>query len=180
VHFNVSMLLREPVGSRRAYLIDEMFAPVDGDALQVRLQGPIELLRTLHGILVRADIQSANNADCDRCLRPASYPAHLEIEEEFSPTVDPVTGAKLPPLEDPAAFTIDAHHVLDLTEGARQAWLLSVPMQVLCRQDCRGLCPECGADRNESPCRCTEGPRDIRWATLAALRLPNVDYHREN
>jgi uncharacterized protein len=46
---------------------------------------------------------------------------------------------------------------------------LEIPMRALCRDDCRGLCPECGADRNVAPCTCAP-PADDRWTALKALR----------
>ncbi len=47
---------------------------------------------------------------------------------------------------------------------------LNVPMKPLCRPDCQGLCPTCGADRNEDACSCEERSADPRWAALAALK----------
>ena len=51
----------------------------------------------------------------------------------------------------------------------RDAIVLELPMAPLCREDCRGLCPQCGADRNEAECGCV-APRDPRWANLDVLR----------
>jgi len=47
---------------------------------------------------------------------------------------------------------------------------LAIPGRLLCRPDCRGLCPQCGADRNTEPCRCEERTIDPRWAALAGWR----------
>jgi uncharacterized protein len=52
----------------------------------------------------------------------------------------------------------------------REAWLLAVPGFVTCRDGCRGLCPTCGADRNETACGCAERVVDERWAALRATR----------
>jgi uncharacterized protein len=54
------------------------------------------------------------------------------------------------------------------------AIFLELPLAPLCRPDCQGLCPECGADKNEAPCECP-GPVDPRWATLDALRFDEPD-----
>lgn len=170
MQFNVSQLLREPIGSRRRYRVDEPFAPQDDEPRQVQVSGPVDLLRTDSGILATASLESEASGQCDRCLQPVTYPVRMPVEEEFIPTIDPVTGGALPAPEQPGAFTIDDHHILDLTDAARQAWLLAAPMQTLCREDCAGLCPECGADRNQSTCACAEPPADARWAALAALR----------
>jgi len=58
--------------------------------------------------------------------------------------------------------------VLDLGAAAREELLLAVPQYVVCREDCRGLCPRCGADLNAGPCGCTREP-DPRWAALTKL-----------
>lgn len=179
MHFNVSQLLREPIGSRRHYRLDEPFSPLDGEGRQVQLTGSVDLLRTDRGLLATAILDSAAAGQCDRCLNAVVYPVRLQIEEEFLPTIDPVTGATLPPPDEPGVFTIDAHHILDLTDAARQAWLLATPMQTLCRPDCAGLCPECGGDRNQQACACDDAPPDGRWAALAALRGLSLDGDKE-
>ncbi|HEY8838029.1 MAG TPA: DUF177 domain-containing protein [Dehalococcoidia bacterium] len=180
MQFNVSLLMREPIGSRRRYQADEEFVPVEGERLRVRVQGSVDMLRTDRGILASAHVTSSAEGECDRCLLSVTYPVTMDVEEEFLPTVDPITGGKLPPPVEPEASTIDSHHVLDLTDVVRQSWLLVSPMQVLCRDDCAGLCPECGADKNNRPCACNEAPVDSRWAALSVLRNVNGDHHEEN
>ena len=56
--------------------------------------------------------------------------------------------------------------LLDITEPVRESLLLAVPLQALCREDCRGLCPVCGADRNEGDCGCDTTSVDPRLAAL--------------
>ena len=51
-----------------------------------------------------------------------------------------------------------------------EALLIDAPVAPLCRDDCAGICPVCGGDRNETPCDCVQAPRDERWAALDALR----------
>lgn len=169
--FNVSQLLREPTGSTRRYTVDES-VEVPGETVQViRFSGSVLLLRTPRGILVGAHLSGTGSGTCVRCLQPAAFPLDLHIEEEFFPTIDPVTGFHLPAPEEPDAFRIDEHHHLDISEAVRQAAVLAEPMQVLCRPDCLGLCPQCGADRNLAPCRCPAQPIDERWAVLRRLDI---------
>jgi len=161
-------------------MVEEEFVPAAEEPECLHLRGPVDLLRTDAGVLATATLTTRAAGECARCLRELTYPMRLELEEEFLPTVDPVTGAHLPPPDDPNVFTIDAHHLLDLTEAARQAWLLALPMQTLCSEGCLGLCPECGADRNDGPCACDQPPRDGRWAALATLRPQLPDRQEEN
>jgi uncharacterized protein len=169
VFFNVSQLLRELTGATRTFAIDEPFVlPFDG-APCARVSGPLTLIRTHRGLLAEAELTGAMSESCSRCLDPAAVLLLLHVEEEYLPTVDPFTGAHLPAPEEPTPFLIDHNHHLDLSEAVRQAAVLAEPMQPLCRPDCAGLCPECGADLNDGACACRCGPVDDRWAALRAL-----------
>jgi len=57
-------------------------------------------------------------------------------------------------------------NIIDLGEDVRQFLILSLPLKILCREDCAGLCPVCGANRNRSSCSCTTEEGDPRWAEL--------------
>jgi uncharacterized protein len=58
---------------------------------------------------------------------------------------------------------------MELEDILREQVLLALPMQRVCREDCRGICPVCGKDRNEAPCDCREHPADDRWRALGKL-----------
>lgn len=161
MEFNVAQLLREPIGSRRDYHIQEP-AP-GGEAIS----GDLSLLRTDRGILARALLTAQVDAICSRCLIPTRAPVELDIEEEYYPTVDVHSGAPLPPPEDPTAFRLDAHHILDLSEAVRQHLVMAEPMQPLCSLECAGLCSQCGADLNQGACGC---PNDEDLGPWSALR----------
>ncbi|MBI2760276.1 MAG: DUF177 domain-containing protein [Chloroflexi bacterium] len=169
--FNVSQLLREPTGASRGYDIDEPIeVPIEG-ARPAHVDGTLELIRTPRGLVARADLQLETDVPCSRCLGTAGLSPRLTIEEEFLPTVDPFTSARLPEPDDPTAFRIDELHHVDLTEAVRQAAVLNEPMQPLCRPDCRGLCATCGADLNAGACGCPPEPADERWSALQQLKL---------
>jgi uncharacterized protein len=106
---------------------------------------------------------------CSRCLQPLQEKLSFDFEEEFLETADP-RGVQPPPeVADRDAFKIDERHVLDMTEAVRQYREASAEMKPLCRPDCKGLCPECGGDRNTDACRCEEGIIDNRWAALRSV-----------
>ena len=168
MQYNVSTLLKEPVGSTREYQVDSQVL-VDGDrAHRQRVLGRAVFLRTKDGVLVRAHLEGAQSDQCSRCLQPLDLPMQLDIEEEFFASVDAVTGVRLPAPEDPEAFRIDSQHTLDLEETVRQYWAAALPMQALCRPDCRGLCPRCGQDLNQVACSCVP-EEDERWSALREL-----------
>jgi uncharacterized protein len=72
-----------------------------------------------------------------------------------------------------SAFNFDAEvdektEQVDLTEDMREAIILAFPSYPVCRDDCQGLCPQCGVNRNETTCQCS-APEDPRWGALGAL-----------
>jgi uncharacterized protein len=161
LQFNVAQLLREHVGATRRYILEPQ-PPVH--------RGSVEFIRTPDGVLVRFDGEAILDANCSRCLAAFGYPVQVAFEEIFVQQVDVVTGAKLPPREDPDSFLIDLSHTIDITEAVRQYSEMAAAMQPLCRPDCPGICPECGTDLNLGDCRCDRPPVDSRWAALAALK----------
>jgi uncharacterized protein len=164
--FNVSGLIQEGIGATRSYDVDASLE-TEGRGPE-RVAGPVELIRTKDGVLVRAHLSLVEPETCSRCLQPLDETVHIEFEEEFLTARDARTDE---PLEvDSDAFRIDERHQLDITEAVRQYREVAVVMQPLCRPDCRGLCPECGQDLNQGDCDCQKGPIDHRWADLAALR----------
>jgi len=69
--------------------------------------------------------------------------------------------------DDPDVFLYDPNErMLDLRPAIRETWLLSAPAYVQCRDDCKGLCPICGINLNESSCNCTTTTTDSRWDAL--------------
>jgi uncharacterized protein len=161
MEFNVSQLLREPVGStRRAVLEPE--DPVHS--------GRVELVRVPNGVLVRFEGDVFIDASCSRCLAPFAYPEHIVFEEIFQQQIDPVTGVRLPPPDDPEDFRISLNNTIDTREAIRQYTEMAEEMQPLCRPDCPGICPECGQDLSIARCDCDRAPVDTRWAALAALK----------
>ena len=100
-------------------------------------------------------------AECRRCLAEVSVTAADDVQCLF------VEGSDEDGLDDdPDVYPIEARaRAIDLRPAVREAWLLAVPAFALCREDCRGLCPTCGVDRNTTPCACTPAGDD-RWAGL--------------
>jgi uncharacterized protein len=167
MQINVAQLLKESVGAVRTYEIDE----TTGEELPIK--GTVTLLRTNRSILVTGSLDTATRGECSRCLQKYEYPLHIEIEEEYFLTRDPVSGVALPPPGEAGAFLIDENHILDLSEAIRQYTIMALPMKPICREDCAGLCPHCGRNLNLGTCECQPTPPDARWAPLLALRSEN-------
>jgi uncharacterized protein len=168
--WNVAQLLKEPIGATRAYDLLATVLQDEEDVIQAApLSGRVAMLRTNLGVLVEGVLTVPVTVACTRCLKPVTLDVTVQLEEEFKPTVDVVRGSYVPVDEEDAALLIDEHHVLDIGEVLRQAVLLAVPIQVLCRPDCAGLCQTCGQDLNEGTCDCPDEDSDVRWEQLSAL-----------
>ena len=142
---------------------------VAGDGNGWLVQGDLRLLRTQRSILVKGILSIEIELTCGRCLTLFRCPLSLNIEEEYIPVVDVISGAPLPRPEDVSSFTIDEHHILDLTEAICQYTMLATPMKPLCREDCVGLCQNCGHNLNQGPCDCPAPTIDPRWSELIKL-----------
>lgn len=159
---NVADLLHRP-GSRRTLRIETPVAglSVAGSAVPEDEPVVVDVLleRVAEGIVVRGVVDAPWRAGCSRCLQPVTGSVHAEVRELFEP--EPLEGETYP-LE---------HDHVDLALPVRDAVLLELPVAPLCRDDCAGLCPSCGADRNTDPCTCALDTADPRWAALSQLEL---------
>jgi uncharacterized protein len=163
---SVSHLLRSPIGTRQTHQIDE---ELDGVDVAGPVEGEVTLTRTNRGILASARLHAEAEVNCGRCLELFDCPLDLRFEEEYFPSTDIISGAPLAIPDEPGCFTIDEHHILDLTEAIRQYALLAIPMKPLCREKCAGLCAGCGCNLNLETCHCSTQKTDPRWAQLTAL-----------
>jgi uncharacterized protein len=114
-----------------------------------------------HGYALRLSFQAQLRGPCMRCLKDAAPDIEVSARE-----VDRAGGGE--ELQSP--YVKD--EILDLAAWARDALVLAIPAQVLCREDCAGLCPECAADLNETgPGHHHDPVPDPRWSKLSELEL---------
>jgi uncharacterized protein len=109
----------------------------------------------------QARLVTVVQAECRRCLAPVRVPIAQSLGVVF---VDEAEAGQ----EDDCYVVPRRATVLDLSEAVREELILAVPPYVECRDDCRGLCPQCGADLNLGPCGC-QPDVDPRWAALTKL-----------
>jgi uncharacterized protein len=173
LEFNVAQLLKEPTGAVRTYEINTDINSEFGEELKLvsPLTGQVRFLRAGPNILVTGLLEATIRKTCGRCLTIFIAPVSIELEEEFFPSVDIVTGAPItqsPEIEE--ANLIDEQHLLDLSEVVRQEFLVKSDSLFYCRPDCKGLCPQCGQDLNLGSCNCQNEVVDPRWAALQELQ----------
>ena len=169
MEFNVVGLLKEGTGETREYEIEGEEVLLKDEQARVPVRGNVKLTRTNDGILAEADLTIEVSEECARCASTFQTTMPMRIEEIYYPTIDMETGHRLAAQEDPEAFLIDEHHILDLTEPVRQYRWIAEDLAPLCRPGCKGLCAVCGIDLNKDPQHKHEAPVDARWSALAEL-----------
>jgi uncharacterized protein len=160
LRINARELLRVPGSTRE---IDAVLDAADLGIDDQRIAGPIEVdldaVSTIDDVVVRGDIRLRWTAACRRCLTAVAGTAVVDVEEVYQHEV-----------VDEEAFLIEGDQ-LDLAPAVREYVLIELPDGPVCRDDCAGICPVCGTDRNEGPCECDTTVRDERWAALDDLHL---------
>jgi uncharacterized protein len=156
----------------QAVAVDGALAPDDA----VWLDGDIRPISpvTVHGRLSKAgdgryyftcEFEGSAVGECTRCLTEVPVRAGDSIQCLFVDSGEDGLD------DDPDVFLLDAQaRSIDVRAAVREGWILAVPPFVLCRDDCKGLCPGCGVDRNSTACACAP-PGDARWATLTERTL---------
>lgn len=106
--------------------------------------------------------------DCDRCLKPIELPVSQSFDLLYVP---PLGAGDEHELGDKDLDTVFYQgEAIDVDDLVREQVELALPMTRLCREDCQGLCPECGANLNEGRCDCESREIDPRWAALKELK----------
>ena len=111
-----------------------------------------------HRVSLRADARAVAETRCSRCLEPVQVPVEAQIDALYARESDP---------DDPDLYTFEGN-AIELTDAARDALLLELPLQIFCKPDCKGLCPVCGTNLNHSTCSCQEG--NVATGPFSALK----------
>jgi uncharacterized protein len=152
------------------YQPDEL-NPVDE---RVRLTAPAAVTGKVrlsgNEVFVSGHVDTRAQIECDRCLQPVEAPVSADF------TLDYITGSEYESSEvaelteaEMSVAVFDGEG-LDVDEIVKEQILLAVPTRMLCREDCKGICPECGIDRNTGECSCVADNIDPRWAALKNLK----------
>ncbi len=160
LRLNVGFLLHESVGFSRNFVFDHAAVLVGGDLQVEDLRGTVRFTRTAQGLYAHGRLHARAHQTCVRCL--AEYEQDLSVELDDLFTYPPAPGAD-------ALLQIPESGILDLNPLLREHLLLAVPLQPLCRPDCAGLCPVCGANQNLTHCHHRETAIDPRLAVLKSL-----------
>jgi len=163
----------EEHGGRFERLYDTNELPLDDP--EVRLVEPAEVSGRVRRegteVALSGQLQAKLEVVCGRCLQPVELPISADFSERFVRDVSWAAEEQheLQP-EDLNVSVFDGEG-LELDDLVREELLLAVPVNVLCREDCKGLCPSCGIDRNLSKCQCEAEEVDSRWQKLKELQM---------
>lgn len=134
-------------------------------------QGSAELLaNTLGEIRIRGSLKVRMRTECDRCLEPADFPVESSFDLFYRPAAEV---AREEDVEIDTGETEIAFYEgggIELKDVLREYVLLAMPMQRVCGEQCQGICPVCGQNRNLVHCGCHAKQVDDRWAALKKLQ----------
>jgi len=147
---------------------------IDYQTAEIKQVEPLEVNATaelLDGqIRIAGNIETKVELVCARCLEPVVEEVSRTFDLFYSPLPKGVKPEEARLKEDDAEIGFFEGEGLFLADVLREQVLLALPMKVICRGDCRGLCPNCGANLNHEECRCETHATDPRLAPLARLK----------
>ena len=134
-------------------------------------EGTAQLLNhSLGEIRVQGKLTVKMQATCDRCLETTAFPINKQFDLVYMPAEDGEAGGEKE--VDRAGIEVGYYDGggLALNEVLREVVLLALPMQLVCSEACKGICPVCGQNRNHRECGCQPRAIDDRWSKLKEFR----------
>jgi uncharacterized protein len=160
LRLNVGFVVAQTAGFSRDFPFDIPRISVPPDLRLNSLNGLVRATRTPQGILLQADFHTQIDLECVRCLTDFQQTLAFNFTELYAFSQRYVTDSGL---------LMPETGIIDLSPVIREYVLLEIPISPLCRPDCKGLCPICGNNLNESTCFHEEESGDPRLAALKSL-----------
>jgi len=153
----------------------QVYRPEDLNPVDERVQiiapaqvnGRVRLLG--NEAFVNGHLETRAQVECDRCLKPVEIPVSADFALEYITGAEYESTAVAELTEDEMSVAVFDGEAIDVDEVVKEQILLAVPTRMLCREDCKGICPECGTDLNSGECACKKDDIDPRWAALKNL-----------
>ena len=121
-------------------------------------------------VFVNGHVETRAQVECDRCLKPVEMPVNADFELEYITGTEYESSGVAELTEAEMSVSVFDGDGIDVDEIVKEQILLAVPTRMLCREDCKGICPQCGTDRNTGACTCVTEEIDPRWAALKNLK----------
>jgi uncharacterized protein len=169
--FTLTELEHHPIQFEVSYPPGELkFSEELTQTSNLEASGSATLLHnTLGEIRVRGHIKVGLDAVCDRCLEPANLHFDSDFDFFYRPVIKTGAHGEVHLEEGEIDISFYEGDGVRLEDVLREYVLLSQPMRSLCQENCKGLCPQCGANLNKSKCDCAPAAKDSPWAALKDL-----------
>jgi uncharacterized protein len=169
LRFNFGFLIEASSGASREIEIDYPSIWLADDLELSPLAGTFEAIRNSKGIYITGRLFTNYAVECAKCLDPVKLAIVFQLDDLF------YYPAHTAP---PGDFGVGEDGFIDLSPLVRELCLLEIPMQPICRDDCQGLCSQCGSNLNHSSCDCEEEVIDPRLSALQELLDDKNDNQR--
>jgi uncharacterized protein len=164
----------------RKIRFDEVFQPgqidFSGEDIEqgtpLQVAGTAELLAHSEGeVRIQGRYTVEMTAQCDRCLGQAKFPLDASFDLFYRPMSDIAVEEEVEIDEGEAELGFYEDGGMELEDILREQVMLALPMQKVCSDVCKGICPVCGKNRNETVCDCRMETTDDRWGALRKLQM---------
>jgi uncharacterized protein len=156
--------------------IEQVYQPdaVAGDGDTFEIAEPVDLAfdvaKDKDRFTLEGRVRTTLELQCSRCLEAFRLPVDAEFNLRYLPKTANTGEDEREVQEDDLTTAFYDNDTIDLGQLMREQFFLSLPMKPLCRQTCKGLCPQCGTNLNRARCGCRSGWEDPRFAALKALK----------
>jgi uncharacterized protein len=164
----------------RKIRFDEVFQPgqidFSGEDIEqgspLHATGTAEILAHSEGeVRIQGRYTVEMSAECDRCLGRAKFPLDASFDLFYRPMAEIAVDEEVEIDENEAEIGFYEDGGMELGDILLEQVVLALPMQRVCSEVCKGICPVCGKNRNESACECRIETADDRWGALRKLEL---------
>ncbi|HHY98876.1 MAG TPA: DUF177 domain-containing protein [Firmicutes bacterium] len=186
MELDVRDVLKEKGNSKR-FSLRERIGSLFANGREVQLDEPVEIDVTATNtgklVVLHGRLNAIVPMICDRCLKEVALSIEAEFEEEYRHIHKPPSrgadkghedegqeygdGAPEDVWSDDPEIRTFYDEVIEIEPAVKETLSIAIPMKVICKEDCKGLCPTCGKDLNEGPCNCEPVTQDLRMAPLA-------------
>lgn len=164
---SLTAVARGPVRLQEQVPGDDPMWEGTGFSLREPLRVDLEAAEVGEGVLVRGEFEGTVEAECRRCLTQVP----VKLRDRVDMLFESLTGSETEELAGEVYPLPARGDVLDVSEAFREQVLLRMPDYVLCSEECRGLCPQCGTDLNRATCDCAPAAEPTAWEALKKIRF---------
>jgi uncharacterized protein len=163
----------EGQGGKFAQVYETNELPLEDTEVRLAEQAEVRgrIRRTGKEVELQGKLHTKIEMVCDRCLQPVELLIDTEFSERFVRAVSWAAEEQHELQAEDLNIAVFDGEGIELDDLVREELLLALPVNVLCREDCQGLCPVCGIDRNLRNCQCESDVVDSRWQKLKELQM---------